>query len=187
MHVEDAQRDVRSIFMGGFAGQLVSGAIWLGSAALATWSTPRRAILLLVIGGFFIFPLNQLVLRLMRRRASLPAGHPFGPLAMQIAFTVPLNLPLAGAAALYRLDWFYPACMLIVGTHYLPFVFLYGMWQFAALGAVLIAAALALALWVPAAFPTGAWLTGALLVAFAFVGRAVSAADVRRTDSRVAT
>ena len=33
MHVEDAQRDVRSIFMGGFAGQLVSGAIWLGSAA----------------------------------------------------------------------------------------------------------------------------------------------------------
>lgn len=176
MHVADAQRDVRSIFMGGFAGQLVSGAVWFASAALATWSTPRRAILMLMVGGMLMFPLTQLVLRLMRQPASLAPGHPFGPLAMQIAFTVPLNLPLAGAAALYRLDWFYPACMLIVGAHYLPFVFLYGMWLFAALGALMVTSGIAL--WVPESFPMGAWFSGALLVVFAFVGRAA----VRRED-----
>lgn len=56
MDVREAQREVRKTFRGGFMGQLVSGVLWLGSAALATWGTPRQAILLLVVGGFFIFP-----------------------------------------------------------------------------------------------------------------------------------
>jgi GNAT superfamily N-acetyltransferase len=36
---------MRTRFVGGFYGQLVSGALWLASAALATWSTPRWAAL----------------------------------------------------------------------------------------------------------------------------------------------
>ena len=60
MVVADAQRDVRLTFMGGFPGQTVSGAIWLLSAALGTWASPRMAILVLVVGGVFIFPLTQL-------------------------------------------------------------------------------------------------------------------------------
>ena len=88
-----------------FGPHRATGATRLLSAALATWSTPRRAILLLVVGGFFIFPLTQFLLRLMHRPASLPPGHPFNGLAMQVAFTLPLGLPLVGAAALHRLDW----------------------------------------------------------------------------------
>ena len=47
----------------------------------------------------------------------------------------------AGAAALHRPSWFFPACLVIVGAHYLPFVFLYGMcmWKFAALAAAFTA------------------------------------------------
>jgi hypothetical protein len=172
MRIDDAQRDVRTTFLGGFAGQLVSGALWLGAAALGTWSSPRRAILLLVVGGMFIFPLTQGVLRLMRRRATLASGSPMNGLAMQVAFTVPLMLPVALGATLHRLDWFFPACMVVVGAHYLPFVFLYGMPMFAALGGILVAAGLALALWVPEPFAAGGWLTGAVLWAFALAGRA---------------
>jgi hypothetical protein len=40
----------------------------------------------LVVGGMFIFPLTQLLLRLMGRPASLPKGHPMNVLAMQITF-----------------------------------------------------------------------------------------------------
>ena len=36
MHVSDAQREVREVYRGGFMGQLVSGLLWLGSAAAAT-------------------------------------------------------------------------------------------------------------------------------------------------------
>jgi len=42
----------------------------------ATWRSPKSVIIALVVGGFFIFPWTQLLLRLMGRPASLPKGHP---------------------------------------------------------------------------------------------------------------
>jgi len=47
-------------------------------------------------------------------------------LAMQVAFVLPLSLPLVFAATAYRQNWFYPAFMIALGSHYLPFIFLYG-------------------------------------------------------------
>jgi len=173
--VEVAQRDVRSTFLGGFAGQLVSGVLWLASAALGTWGTRRSAILALVVGGVFIFPLTQLVLRAMGRRAALEPGNPLGQLARQVAFTVPLSLPLVAAATLYRPNWFYPSFMLVIGTHYLPFMFLYGMNMFGVLAGVLIAGAVLIGLYASASFALGGWVTGAVLVMFAFIGRALAA------------
>ncbi len=175
MDIRTAQRDVRTTFLGGFAGQLVSGTLWLTAAVLATWGTPTAAIAVLVLGGMLIFPLTQLTLRLMGRPAGLPSGHPMNGLAMQAAFVLPLHLPLVGAAALYRIEWFFPAFMIALGAHYLPFVFLYGMPHFAALAAFLVLAGLALALYGPPVFALGAWVTAAALLAFAFVGRAAAA------------
>jgi hypothetical protein len=172
VNIDDAQRQVRSTFLGGFAGQPVASVIWLVSAVLATWRSPKAAIIALVAGGFFIFPLTQMVLRLMGRPASLPKGHPFTALAMQIAFTLPLNLPLVAAAALYRLNWFYPAFMIALGTYYLPFIFLYGMPEFGVLAALLIGGGVGIALYAPGFFSLGAWVTAAALFIFAFAGRA---------------
>jgi hypothetical protein len=180
MNISDAQRDVRSVFLGGFAGQLVSGLVWLLSAVLATWRSPRSAIIALVVAGFFIFPLTQLLLRLMGRPASLPKGHPMNALGMQIAFTLPLNLPLVAAATLYRLNWFYPAFMIALGTHYLPFIFSYGMPQFGVLAALLIGGGVAIGLYVPSVFSLGAWLTAAVLLLFAFIGRSIAQRENKR-------
>jgi hypothetical protein len=178
MHIADAQRDVRTSYLGGFAGQFVSALIWGASAALGTWSTHRAAILSLVVGGMFIYPLTLLVLRLMGRPVSLPRSFPTNSLARQIAFTVPLNLPLAGAATLYHVNWFYPAVMIVVGTHYLPFTFLYGMRQFLALGAALITGGLLIGLYIPTPFSLGGWLTAALLLVFAITGRITATGEL---------
>ena len=96
---------------------------------------------------------------------------------MQVAFTVPFNLLVVAGATLYRLNWFYPACMIVVGSHYLPFVFLYGMWQFWILGGLLVAGGLVIGLYLPALFILGGWVTGAILLVFAFVGRRVAKAE----------
>jgi hypothetical protein len=90
VNISGAQREIRSVFLGGYAGQLVSSLVWFLSAALATWQSSRTAMIALVVGGMFIFPLTQLLLRLMGRPASLPKGHPMNALAMQIAFMLPL-------------------------------------------------------------------------------------------------
>jgi hypothetical protein len=171
MDIAEAQRDVRTVFLRGSVGQLVSGLLWLGSAALGTWYSHRSAIGFLVIGGIFIFPLTQLVLRAMGRPASLPTGHPMNGLAMQVAFTVPLNLFVVAGATMYRLNWFYPALMIVVGAHYLPFIFLYGMWQFGLLAAALITAGWAIGVYVPHPFSLGGWVAAFALLAFALVSR----------------
>jgi hypothetical protein len=182
VNICDAQRDVRSVFLGGFTGQLVSSLVWLLSAVFATWQSPKSAIIALFIGGFFIFPLTQLLLRLTGRPASLPKGHPMNALAMQIAFMLPLNLPLVAAASLYRLNWFYPAFMIALGTHYLPFVFLYGMPQFGVLAALRIGAGLTIGLYMPSVFSLGAWLTAVVLLLFAFIGRSVAHRESNQTQ-----
>ena len=173
MHILEAQKDVRETFLGGFAGQLVSAVLWALSAAACTWHSLHLAELILVFGGFFIFPLTQLLLRSMGHAYALPRGHPMNALGIQVAFTLPLALPLVLGLAALRPAWFYPACMIVLGAHYLPFVFMYGMWQFAVLCAALVTSGLALALYLPRPTSLGAWLTAALLLAFALIGRHV--------------
>jgi hypothetical protein len=169
MDIKSAQQDVQTTFLRGSVGQIVSGIIWLISAALGTWVNEKYAILALVLVGIFIFPLTQLTLRLLGRSGGLLKGHPMNQLATQVAFILPLNLPVIGAASLYNVNWFYPAFMLILGTHYMPFIFLYGMWEFGALAVLLIAGGVATAILFPHVFVLGGWFTAAMLLSFAVV------------------
>lgn len=172
MLVQDAQREVRAVFVGGFWGQLVSSALWLASAALGTWLTPRVAIVSLVVGGIFIFPITQLLLRFTGGPASLTTSNPLGNLAMQLAFTLPLSMLLLVPATMFRLTLFYPALMILLGAHYLPFTFLYGMRMFIPLCAVLVGGGVVIALYFSGSFSLGGWIGGVILFIFAWIGRA---------------
>jgi hypothetical protein len=171
MLVKDAQREVRTVYIGGFWGQLVSSAIWLTSAALATWISPRAGIIELVACGFFIFPITQLLLRLTGSPASLSRENPLGKLAMQIVFTLPISMLLLVPVTEFHLNLFYPALMILVGAHYLPFTFLYGMRIFLPLAAILAGAGIVIALYFPVAFSLGGWIGGMTLLTFAWIGR----------------
>ncbi len=181
MDIVQGQRDVRKTFLGGFAGQLVSAVLWGTSAAACTWHSLRLGELILLFGGFLIFPATQLLLRTMGHAYALPKGHPMNALGIQVAFTLPLSLPLVIGIAAIRPLWFYPAFMILLGAHYLPFVFMYGMWQFAGLCAILVASGVALGMYLPQPISLGAWLTAAVLLAFAFVGRGVAARESTRS------
>ena len=181
MQIADAQREMRTRYVGGFYGQLVSGALWIVSAALATWSTPRAAITTIVIGGCFIFPLTEMLLRLEGERVKLSANNALRQLGMQVAFVLPLSMPLLAPVARYRLTLFFPALMILVGAHYLPFVFLYGMRMFAVLAVVLIGGGLSSGMYLTDSLSAGAWFAGAVLVAFAVVGRSIAARETWTT------
>ncbi len=184
MEIAEAQRDVRQVYAGGSYGQVVSAVVWLAAAVVATVSSPTAAMLTLLLGGMLIFPATSLALRLRGGPTALPVGHPMNALAIQIAFTVPLGLLVAAAAAGYRMSWFFPAAMVIVGAHYLPFTFLYGMGLFAVLAGMLSFGGIALALWVDGPFSLGAWITGVLLLVFVVLLRR-SAASIDRLDAGV--
>jgi hypothetical protein len=40
MLIPDAQREVRTVYLGGFVGQLVSSMVWCASAAIAAFFDP---------------------------------------------------------------------------------------------------------------------------------------------------
>lgn len=170
--IADAQREMRFHYGGTFHAQLVSGLLWLASAGLATWGTPRAAITTIVVGGMFIFPATELLRRLAGRPRELSPGNSLNSLGMQVAFVLPMSMPLLLPVARYRLTWFFPALMILVGAHYLPFVFLYGMRIFWFLGALLVGGGLVIAKSLPGSFSVGAWYTGVVLLVFAFIGRA---------------
>jgi hypothetical protein len=88
MEINQAQKDVRETFLGGFAGQLVSALLWGTSAAVCTWGSLHLGEVVLVLGGFLIFPSTQLVLRSMGHAYALPKGHPMNALGIQVAFTL---------------------------------------------------------------------------------------------------
>jgi len=183
MLVKDAQKESRTVFAGGFVGQLVCSALWLASAALGTWGSSRNAIFELTLGGCFIFPITQLLLLVSGRRASLSRENPLGHLAMQVAFTVPIGMLLLVPITELRLNLFYPALLVIVGAHYLPFIFLYGMRMFGALAAILVGAGVVIAMYFPSPFSLGGWVGGVTQFVFAWIGLGVVRWELRAGES----
>lgn len=173
MTIEDAQREVRTVYVGGFWGQLVSSVIWLAAAAAGTWVSPKASILTAVIAGFFIFPLTTLLLFLSDGRSSLSKENPLNSLGMQVALVLPFSMLLLIPVGLYRLNWFFPALLILLGAHYLPFVTMYGMRMFLFLAGALLAEGIVIAHF-PRTFSLGAWVGSATLFVFAWVGRAVA-------------
>ncbi len=177
--MDACQKEMRTAFLGGFAGQLVSGLIWLGAAAVSDFFGAGRGMVFLFVGCMGIFPLTQGVLKILGRPARVSADNKLWALGSQVAFTVPLNFLLVGAIVLYRPIWFFPAAMIVVGTHYLPFITLYGMKMYGFLAGLLIAGGAGLALYGPEIFSVGAWLAGGLMLIFAAAGRAIVLAEER--------
>ena len=132
-----------------------------------------------------IFPLTVLGLRLIGRTKKLSSENSLNQLAAQVAMTVPVGFLLVWAASLAHESWFYPAAMIVVGAHYFPFVFLYGMKHFAILGGLMCGAAMLIALYLREPFTLGAWISIALFIVFALIGRwSVLNEESRRTLGR---
>lgn len=171
MEIKACQREMRSAFLGGFAGQFVSGFIWLVSSLVSVLFSTSAGMAVLFFGSMGIFPLTQAFLRLLGRPAKVSPQNGLWSLGTQTAFIVPINFLLVGAAVLYQPNWFYPAAMIVVGAHYLPFVTLYGMRMFAFLAGILVIAGAGLALYGLPIFSLGGWFTAFMLFLFAFIGR----------------
>ncbi len=178
MNIADAQKEIRSHFAGGFYGQLVSSAIWAISASLAVFVSSSAAIAALVLGGFLIFPLTEL-LACFNRAPALSKTNELKWLGMQVAFVLPVSMLLLFPVVRYSVDLFYPAMMILLGAHYIPFVFLYGMRVYAGLAALLVCGGIFIPQYARQQFSIGAWYTAAALLVFALLARAIVVKEQR--------
>ena len=114
----DAQLDMRSGYYGGWPGIIVSGSAWFAAALVALFVGPRPALATLIIGGMFIFPLSVLLGKIIGCAGTHQKGNPLAPLAIYGTIWMVLSIPIAVGAALTRIEWFFPAMLLVIGSRY---------------------------------------------------------------------
>lgn len=125
--VAETQREMRAAYYSGAPGVLTSGLVWLTAAAVAMQMGAAHAIWTLFVGGMLIHPVAVVLCKFLGRSGKHTAGNPMGSLAMATTLWMILSLPLAYAASLVRIEWFFPAMLLVIGGRYLTFATLYGM------------------------------------------------------------
>lgn len=181
MDIEAAQAEVRRVYAGGFPGLLISGLVWFVSAALGSWWSWSAAMWALVIGGAFIFICLEVFLRFIGHNPALSPQNPLNPLTFQLVALLPILLPLIVAAFTSRADWLYPAFMLALGAHFLPFMFLFGLWQFGALGMLMAFSGLVFGMAGEESFVVAGRYGAAVQLLFAFLVLSALRGERRRT------
>lgn len=169
------QREMRWAYRGASYGQCASGLVWGAAAGVATLGYVRAAVWVLVFGGMMIYPATLLLMRLDGRHVPSARSNPLQRLGAQVALVLPLGMPvLLPIVGRGRIEAVFPAMLVLVGAHYLPFVFLYGMRAFLLLCAVLVMGGTVFLLGVGSVGFSPAiagWFGSVTLLTWAIVGR----------------
>jgi hypothetical protein len=135
-----AQADMRFAYFGGASGMFASSLAWICAAIATIQASPRQAIWVLFIGGMLIHPVGVLISKLFGRPGNHSKGNPLGSLAWASTLWLIFSLPLAYAVSLLRIEWFFPAMLLVIGGRFLVFSSLFGMRIYWACGLTLAGA-----------------------------------------------
>lgn len=134
---KQAQTDMCKGYANGSTGVIVSGLIWLISAAISYQYSARQAVWTLLIGGMFIYPVSVRLSKVFGLSGTHTKGNPLGNLAMEGTIFMLMCLPLAFGLSLQHKEWFFQGMLLIIGGRYLTFASIYGVRLYWILGSIL--------------------------------------------------
>ncbi len=165
----DQHTEYRRCNRGGAVYLAVEGILWLLSAVLGTASQVPAAMLVLLVGGMFIHPIATACSRILG--LPLPSRSNRLPvLNTWIALTVPLGLPLVFMATMAgHENIFFPAFAVLVGAHWLPFVYIYSMKSFLALAGILVLVGVLFGFVFAQSFSACGFVAGGILLLFAAI------------------
>ncbi|WP_310572258.1 hypothetical protein [Gemmatimonas sp.] len=166
--ISDAQLEMRLAYFGGAPGMLTSALVWMTAGFVALRQTPERAVWALFIGGMLIHPLSVVLTKALGRSGTHGPHNPLGTLALATTFWMILCLPLAYGVSLHRIEWFFPAMLLVIGGRYLTFSTVFGTRIYWLCGGTLALAGYAAAA-AKASPVIGAFAGAAIEAAFALV------------------
>jgi hypothetical protein len=180
--LSQAQADMRFAYVSGASGMLASSIAWLCAAIATTHASPEKAVWVLFIGGMMIHPVGVLISKLLGRPGNHSKGNPLGSLAWASTLWLIFSLPLAYAVSLLRIEWFFPAMLLVIGGRYLVFSSMFGMRIYWVCGLALAGAGYLLGQ--AKASPTSSAFAGAAIeAAFAAAIFVLNRREARANDS----
>jgi hypothetical protein len=125
--LNSAQADMRNAYLCGAPGMFTSAAAWFAAAITALVASPQQAIWVLFVGGALIHPVSAFLCKVLGRSGKHSTGNPLAPLAFATTLWMIFCLPLAFGASLLRIEWFFPAMLLVIGGRYLTFSLLFAI------------------------------------------------------------
>ena len=140
----DAQANMRSGYLSGAPGVFVSGCVWLAAGLVAALKSPSIAVIVLLVGGALIHPASVVLTKALGRAGAHDPGNPLAPLALEGTFWLLAGIAIAYCMSVLRLEWFFPAMLLLIGGRYLTFQTLYGLRIYWLCGALLCLAGVGL-------------------------------------------
>lgn len=138
--LDDLQKDMRTAFMDGAPGMLVSASVWIVAGLVFLRVGAEQGIWALLIGGALIHPVTTIVLKLLGRTAKTSAGNPLNTLAFASTIWLIVCCVLAYGLSRANVAWFFPAMMLTIGSRFLTFHTLFGHRLYWVCGGALIVA-----------------------------------------------
>lgn len=124
--LEEQQQDMRTAFLDGAPGILVSAVVWIAAGAVFLQVGAEQAIWTLLIGGAMIHPVATIVLKLLGRKAKASLGNSLNSLAIATTIWLIACCILAYGLSRMNVAWFFPAMMFSIGSRYLTFHTLFG-------------------------------------------------------------
>ena len=129
-----AQKDIRTSYLEGGPGVLVSGLIWLMTGLIAYWGNTQVALMVFFFGGMLIFPISVLLVKGLGREGKHQKENPLGTLALESTAILFVGLFVSFLVYTIKPFWFFPFMLLFIGLRYLTFQSLYGMKVYWGLG-----------------------------------------------------
>ena len=128
---------MRRSYIWGATGIMTSGSVWLVAGLVAYLKDPRLSVWVLFIGAGFIVPISNALDKLLGASGKHSRGNPLSALAMESTVFMLMCLPLAYGLGQQKMEWFFPAVLMIIGGRYLVFSSIYGTRLYWLLGGLL--------------------------------------------------
>jgi hypothetical protein len=175
----DFHKEIRNSFLGGFTILIVESIIWFLAALLGDLISFKIGILIIIFGGMFFYPLG-LLMQTILKRPKVKKENKINGLFTQIGLMIPLSFPLIFMLTKENVNLFFPALTIIIGIHYLPFVYAYKMNSYWALAALLVIGGSYFGFLLPENFEFCAYYTSAVLFIFSIINLFIVKNEIKR-------
>jgi len=170
--------EIRHSYLGGSSILIIEGFIWILAGILWNFISFKIGILIIIIGGTFFYPLGQLV-QLMLKRPKIRKENPLNSLFTQISLIIPFSFPLIFLLTKENVNLFFPALTIIVGVHYLPFVYAYKLNTYWILASLLVIGGSSFGFILQSNFFYCAYYTGSILFLFAILNLYLTKKEIK--------
>jgi len=175
----DFHKEIRISFLGGFTILIVESIIWFLAALLGDLISFKIGILIIIFGGMLFYPLG-LLMQTILKRPKVKKENKINGLFTQIGLMIPLSFPLIFMLTKENVNLFFPALTIIIGIHYLPFVYAYKMNSYWTLAALLVIGGSYFGFMLPENFEFCAYYTSAVLFIFSIINLFIVKNEIKR-------